>query len=111
MVKSNDYWVVFDDENFQIVSEVELSKYFGDPKSPGSGYIFFYQAVDFDYSSIISSMKVDTEEEELSSVPMTKESSSDSRKKDIFNEKEGWRLFSKKKDSVTRDEAVLNTLA
>lgn len=44
----------------QPVEEEELQKYFGDLTGPGSGYIFLYEAADFDASTLVSSMTTHT---------------------------------------------------
>ncbi|KAJ3411465.1 hypothetical protein HDV05_002154 [Chytridiales sp. JEL 0842] len=57
LVKSFGQWVLFDDDTVEPVEESELQRYFGDQNSPGTGYIFLYERVGFDASSIVSSMR------------------------------------------------------
>lgn len=51
--------MLFDDENVEGISEDDLQRYFGDLSSPGSGYIFLYEANDFNATDLVSSMKLD----------------------------------------------------
>ncbi|KAI9218693.1 hypothetical protein BC828DRAFT_387913 [Blastocladiella britannica] len=52
IVRSADKWLLFDDDTVELISESQISKYFGDPDAGGlpsasaSGYILFYQARD-----------------------------------------------------------------
>ncbi|KAJ1667793.1 hypothetical protein IW140_001346 [Coemansia sp. RSA 1813] len=48
IVRSGDKWVLFDDDCVEIISENELSNYFGDFPNFGSGYLLFYERTDFD---------------------------------------------------------------
>ncbi|KAJ1905160.1 hypothetical protein LPJ81_002080 [Coemansia sp. IMI 209127] len=48
IVRSGDKWVLFDDDCVEIISENELSNYFGDFPNFGSGYVLFYERADFD---------------------------------------------------------------
>ncbi|KAJ1678267.1 hypothetical protein EV182_004419 [Spiromyces aspiralis] len=50
IVRSDDKWVLFDDDCIEIVDESELYNYFGDLPSYGSGYVLFYERSDFDPS-------------------------------------------------------------
>ena len=43
----------------KIVHESDLLQYFGDSTSPGTGYFFFYEAVDFEPYSVIKSLMPD----------------------------------------------------
>ncbi|KAL7753916.1 hypothetical protein RI367_000848 [Sorochytrium milnesiophthora] len=57
IVKSADKWMVFDDDNVELVNEASISKYFGDPQAStpstsASGYILFYQAKDIGISAL-----------------------------------------------------------
>ncbi|KAI9343977.1 hypothetical protein BDR26DRAFT_857921 [Obelidium mucronatum] len=56
IVKSNDHWILFDDENVDRIEEHELSRFFGDLNQPGTGYMFFYERVGFDVSDILERM-------------------------------------------------------
>ncbi|KAI7834561.1 hypothetical protein BX661DRAFT_175080 [Kickxella alabastrina] len=48
IVRSGDTWVLFDDDSVEIIQESELGNYFGDHPNFGSGYVLFYERVDFD---------------------------------------------------------------
>ncbi|KAJ2656388.1 hypothetical protein IWW48_005065 [Coemansia sp. RSA 1200] len=48
IVRSGDKWVLFDDDCVEVISENELSNYFGDFPNFGSGYVLFYERADFD---------------------------------------------------------------
>jgi ubiquitin carboxyl-terminal hydrolase 9/13 len=52
LIKSMDQWILFDDDNVEPVEEADLQRYFGD-MGTGCGYIFFYQAADFEASSVV----------------------------------------------------------
>ncbi|KAI8834495.1 hypothetical protein BC829DRAFT_365611 [Chytridium lagenaria] len=43
VVKSGNNWVLFDDDNVEIVEESELQRYYGDHNAPGTAYILFYE--------------------------------------------------------------------
>ncbi|KAI8593350.1 hypothetical protein BDZ88DRAFT_139536 [Geranomyces variabilis] len=47
LVKSNEQWLLFDDDEVSPVEESELHRYYGDDQSAGCGYIFFYKATSF----------------------------------------------------------------
>ena len=51
IIKSYDRWVLFDDDKVSVVDDKELSKFFGNDPA-GEGYVFFYETVDLDRSSI-----------------------------------------------------------
>ncbi|ORZ08865.1 hypothetical protein BCR41DRAFT_297322, partial [Lobosporangium transversale] len=46
VVKHQDRWLLFDDENVETIDESDIHKYFGDSSQLGSGYVLFYQARD-----------------------------------------------------------------
>ncbi|KAJ1648607.1 hypothetical protein LPJ64_000061 [Coemansia asiatica] len=48
IVRSDDKWVLFDDDCVEIIQENELNNYFGDLPGFGSGYVLFYERTDFD---------------------------------------------------------------
>jgi len=48
IVRSGARWIAFDDNNVYPIEEKDLQKYFGDTPGHGSGYVLFYEAVDFD---------------------------------------------------------------
>ncbi|KAJ1725119.1 hypothetical protein LPJ53_000682 [Coemansia erecta] len=48
LVRSGDLWVLFDDDSVEVIGENELENYFGDQPNYGSGYVLFYERVDFD---------------------------------------------------------------
>ncbi|KAJ2233359.1 hypothetical protein IWW45_004243 [Coemansia sp. RSA 485] len=48
IVRSEDRWVLFDDDCVEIIQENELNNYFGDLPGFGSGYVLFYERTDFD---------------------------------------------------------------
>ncbi|BEJ14952.1 hypothetical protein CspHIS471_0407190 [Cutaneotrichosporon sp. HIS471] len=51
VVRSEDGWVMCDDENVEPISEDDLTNYFGD-NITGAGYVLFYQAVELDLLSL-----------------------------------------------------------
>ncbi|TIB74037.1 cysteine proteinase [Wallemia mellicola] len=51
IIKSYDRWVLFDDDKVSVVDEHELSKFFGNDPA-GEGYVFFYETVDLDRTSV-----------------------------------------------------------
>ncbi|GMK53853.1 hypothetical protein CspeluHIS016_0104390 [Cutaneotrichosporon spelunceum] len=51
VVRSEDGWVMCDDENVEPISEDELTNYFGD-NITGAGYVLFYQAVELNLLSL-----------------------------------------------------------
>ncbi|TPX42475.1 hypothetical protein SeLEV6574_g05588 [Synchytrium endobioticum] len=57
IVKSQDQWLKFDDDCVESIEEVELAQYFGESNTSGCGYIFFYQAADYDASRILKLMR------------------------------------------------------
>jgi len=52
VIKSMDQWILFDDDTVEPIEEADLQRYFGD-NGTGCGYIFFYQAADFEASSFV----------------------------------------------------------
>lgn len=48
IVRSGTRWIAFDDNTVYPIEEKDLQKYFGDTPGQGSGYVLFYEAVDFD---------------------------------------------------------------
>ncbi|KAJ1816251.1 hypothetical protein LPJ75_002091 [Coemansia sp. RSA 2598] len=48
IVRSDDKWVLFDDDCVEVIRENELNNYFGDLPGFGSGYVLFYERADFD---------------------------------------------------------------
>ncbi|GAA5898403.1 hypothetical protein JCM8208_006973 [Rhodotorula glutinis] len=52
IVKSGKRWIVFDDNNVYPIEQHEISRFFGDTPGSGSGYVLFYQAVDFDWAGV-----------------------------------------------------------
>ncbi|KAJ2081490.1 hypothetical protein H4R24_002315 [Coemansia sp. RSA 988] len=48
IVRSGTRWVLFDDDCVELIDESELSNYFGDLPTFGSGYLLFYERADFD---------------------------------------------------------------
>ncbi|KAJ2801771.1 hypothetical protein H4R20_003547 [Coemansia guatemalensis] len=48
IVRSGTRWVLFDDDCVELIDENELSNYFGDLPTFGSGYLLFYERADFD---------------------------------------------------------------
>ncbi|PIA17031.1 cysteine proteinase [Coemansia reversa NRRL 1564] len=48
IVRSGTSWVLFDDDCVELIDENELSNYFGDLPTFGSGYLLFYERADFD---------------------------------------------------------------
>ncbi|KAJ1568643.1 hypothetical protein HK096_005832, partial [Nowakowskiella sp. JEL0078] len=57
LVKSNNQWILFDDDVVLPVNESDLHKYFGDASSNGTGYLFFYQTADYDSTPFVNSMR------------------------------------------------------
>ncbi|KAI8986318.1 hypothetical protein BDB01DRAFT_720441 [Pilobolus umbonatus] len=47
IVKNNGQWLMFDDEIVTQIQEEDIQKYFSDLPGSGSGYVLFYQSVDF----------------------------------------------------------------
>ncbi|KPV76392.1 uncharacterized protein RHOBADRAFT_35025, partial [Rhodotorula graminis WP1] len=52
IVKSGKRWIVFDDNNVYPIEQHDISRFFGDTPGSGSGYVLFYQAVDFDWAGV-----------------------------------------------------------
>ncbi|ORY95321.1 hypothetical protein BCR43DRAFT_492794 [Syncephalastrum racemosum] len=52
IIKSNNQWILFDDDVVTPIHEDEIQKYFGDLPGSGSGYVLFYQAVNLDMESL-----------------------------------------------------------
>ncbi|KAJ3195854.1 hypothetical protein HK101_010832 [Irineochytrium annulatum] len=48
LVKSATNWVLFDDENVEVVEESEIQRYFGDQNALGTAYILFYERSGFE---------------------------------------------------------------
>ncbi|EJC98825.1 cysteine proteinase [Fomitiporia mediterranea MF3/22] len=51
IVKSNESWLVFDDDSVEKIKESDISKYYGDSNS-GAAYVLFYQALDLDLAAL-----------------------------------------------------------
>ncbi|OCH90042.1 cysteine proteinase [Obba rivulosa] len=47
IIKARGIWMLFDDDNVEIIKESEISRYFGDSPN-GCAYVLYYQAVDLD---------------------------------------------------------------
>jgi len=54
VVKGNNTWLMCDDENVEPINELVLQSFFGDLNNYRCGYIFFYQAEDFNVDSMIT---------------------------------------------------------
>ncbi|TPX30803.1 hypothetical protein SmJEL517_g05728 [Synchytrium microbalum] len=57
VVKSQEQWLKYDDDSVEPIEEVELAQYFGESNTSGCGYIFFYQAADYDVSKTVKIMR------------------------------------------------------
>ena len=61
LTKSSDTWLIFDDENVEVIDEKTIQAFFGSSQeaSPSleCGYILFYQAKDMDISSYEAMVK------------------------------------------------------
>ncbi|KAJ7597655.1 hypothetical protein C8J56DRAFT_325467 [Mycena floridula] len=51
IIKTQDSWLVFDDDNVYPITEGDIPKYFGDSNS-GSAYVLYYQAADIDLPAL-----------------------------------------------------------
>ncbi|KAI8884559.1 cysteine proteinase [Backusella circina FSU 941] len=63
VIKSNGQWLLFDDDIVLEIQEEDIQKYFSDLPGSGSGYVLFYQAVDFNLGSINLNNGVDLNSE------------------------------------------------
>lgn len=54
IIRVGDYWLQFDDDSVELITEADITKYYGDssPSSPANGYILFYQARDIGVTSL-----------------------------------------------------------
>ncbi|KAG2178855.1 hypothetical protein INT43_001701 [Umbelopsis isabellina] len=52
IIKSNGKWMLFDDDIVTSINEDDIQRYFGDLPGTGSGYVLFYQAVDFNMDAV-----------------------------------------------------------
>jgi len=52
IIKSNGKWMLFDDDIVTSINEDEIQRYFGDLPGTGSGYVLFYQAVNFNMDAV-----------------------------------------------------------
>lgn len=70
VVRGNSTWLMCDDESVEPIDEVLLQSFFGDLNNSRCGYMFFYQAADFDMQSMTtihkcsSTVKTDNSPEE-----------------------------------------------
>ncbi|KAJ3016240.1 hypothetical protein HKX48_004151 [Thoreauomyces humboldtii] len=69
LVKSQEQWLLFDDDEVSPVDESELHKYYGDNHQAGCGYIFFYITEDFDANELLQSMQYVDEQDVSTSAP------------------------------------------
>ncbi|KAI8923501.1 hypothetical protein BC831DRAFT_470701 [Entophlyctis helioformis] len=60
LIKSDNQWLLFDDEDVSHVEESDLGQFFGDSNSQGTGYCFFYTAADFEATKVMRSIMPDT---------------------------------------------------
>jgi ubiquitin C-terminal hydrolase len=54
IVRGKNSWLMCDDENVEPIDDLVLQSYFGDLNNYRCGYIFFYQADDFNVDSMIT---------------------------------------------------------
>jgi len=54
VVRGKNSWLMCDDENVEPIDDLVLQSYFGDLNNYRCGYIFFYQADDFNINSMIT---------------------------------------------------------
>ncbi|KAH9949413.1 cysteine proteinase [Amylocystis lapponica] len=51
LIKARGTWMLFDDDNVDIIKESDIPKYFGDSSS-GAAYVLYYQAADLDMAAL-----------------------------------------------------------
>ncbi|OZJ04107.1 hypothetical protein BZG36_02848 [Bifiguratus adelaidae] len=47
IIKDNDQWILFDDDEVHLIDEYEIQKFYADLPGSGSGYVLFYQTREF----------------------------------------------------------------
>ncbi|KAH8099879.1 hypothetical protein BXZ70DRAFT_224466 [Cristinia sonorae] len=53
IIKTRDNWLLFDDDNVDVIKEADIPKYFGDSgTNNGSAYVLYYQAVDLNVAAL-----------------------------------------------------------
>ncbi|KAH6562365.1 hypothetical protein BASA62_009209 [Batrachochytrium salamandrivorans] len=60
LIKSENQWMLFDDDDVSIVDEADLFQYFGDSSSLGTGYFYIFTAVDFDSTTVLRTIMPET---------------------------------------------------
>lgn len=51
IIKARGDWLLFDDDNVDIIKESDISRYYGDSNS-GAAYVLYYQATDLDVAAL-----------------------------------------------------------
>ncbi|KAL5039244.1 hypothetical protein BDV3_002622 [Batrachochytrium dendrobatidis] len=60
LIKSENQWMLFDDDDVRIIEEADLFQYFGDSNLFGTGYFYLFTAVDFDSNQVLKTIMPET---------------------------------------------------